>query len=68
MMPHQRERQQHLRSEPPNEIGRKAHKAVGLDQLVEVNAQEFHGNAKMVPEVKVLDHLRDMVLLLRVLE
>lgn len=68
MMSHERQGQEHLRSEPPNEGSREAHKAIGLDQLVQVETQKLHCNAEMATEVEVFDHLRNMVLPIGILE
>lgn len=67
-MPHQVQRLEHLSSEAPNESGREPDKAVGLDQFVEVDAQQFHSNAQVSTEVKVLGHLDDVVLLVLILQ
>ena len=67
VMTHEDQRLQHLTGEPPNEPCREPDKAVRLDKLVEVYAQELHRNAQMTAEVEVFSHLDDMVLLLSVL-
>ena len=38
VVPHERERQQHLASESTDQSGRKAHKSVCFDKLVEIDA------------------------------
>lgn len=67
VMSHQRERGEHLRGETANQRGGKSDKPVGLDELVEIDAEEFHGNAQMIAEVEVLCHLDDMVFLVGIL-
>ena len=56
-----------MHGESANEDSGETRKAIGLDQLIQVNTKKFHCDAKMIPEVKVLVHLDDMVLLLRIL-
>lgn len=68
MVTHESQRLEHLVREPPNEPSREPDKAVGLDELVEVDAQELHRDAEMASEVEVFRHLNDMVLLLGVLQ
>lgn len=53
--------------EPSNECCREPDKTVRLDQLVEIDAKQLHGNAEMASEIKVLNHLCNMVLLISVL-
>ena len=67
VMSHQRERGEHLGGETANQCRGKSDKPVGLDELVEVVAEEFHGNAQMIAEVEVLCHLDDMVFLVGIL-
>ena len=68
MMPHQRERLKHLAGEAPDESGGEAHETVGLDELVQIDAQQFRSDAEVVAEVEVLRHLEGMMLLLLVLK
>lgn len=68
MMSHQRQGLKHLASEAPDESSGKAHETVGFDELVEVDAEQLHGDAEVVSEVEVLRHLDDIVLLLLVLK
>jgi len=63
MMAHQAQGHDHLTGEPPNQGGREAHETIGLDQLVQVDTEQFHGDAQVVSEVKVFCHLDDMMLL-----
>jgi hypothetical protein len=67
MMAHQAQGHDHLAGEPPNQGGREAHETIGLDQLVQVDTEQFHGDAQVVSEVKVFCHLDDIVLLFLVL-
>lgn len=54
--------------ETTNESRGEPDKAVGLDQLVEIDAEQFHGNAQMVAEVEVFSHFYNMMLLILVLK
>ena len=65
---HERERLQHLTCEATNEASREAVEVVRLDQLVEVDAQQFSRNAEVSTEVEMLCHLDNVVLLLVVLQ
>lgn len=65
---HQRQRLQHLTREPPNERCREPNKAIGLDQLVQVDTEQLGGNAQMTTEVEMLDHLKNMVFLILILQ
>lgn len=58
---------QHLTCEPANKPSRKSHETVGLDKLIEVNAQELHRDAEMTTEIEMFRHLDDMVFLILVL-
>lgn len=64
---HQTQRHDHLTCESPNQRGGEADEAIGLDQFVQINTEQFHRDTEMIPEVKVLSHLDDMVLLFVVL-
>ena len=63
-----RERVQKLRREDLHELSAEALELVLLDKLVEVNAQQLHGDAQVAAEVEVLRHLEGMMLLLLVLK
>lgn len=67
VMAHQGQRGKHLTSEPSNEGCGESDEAVRLDELVEVDAQEFHGDTKMTTEIEVFSHLDHMVFLFGVL-
>jgi hypothetical protein len=67
MMTHQRQGRQHLGGKSPNENSRKASKAISFYQLVQIDAEKLHRNAKMVSEIEMLGHLDNMVLLFRIL-
>ena len=58
---------QHLTCETTNQASRKSMEVVGLDQFIEVDAEQFHRDAQVTTEVEVLSHLDDMMLLVRVL-
>ena len=66
-MPHQTQRHDHLARKTAYQSGGEADESVGLDQLVQVDAQQFHRDAQVIAEVKVFRHLDDMVLLLVIL-
>lgn len=68
MMTHQHKRTQHLDGEATNEDGRKTSELISLDEFIEVHAEKLHRNTKMVAEVKVLGHLDDVVLVVRILD
>lgn len=67
MLTQQDEGLEHLTGEPPDEGRREACKAVGLDELVEVDAEQLGCDAEVISEVEVLSHGNDAVLLLGVL-
>jgi hypothetical protein len=67
VMTHQAERQQHLVGEAADKGRREADEAVRLDELVQIHAEELHRDTQMSAEGEVLDHLDDLVLVLRVL-
>ena len=67
MVPHEGQRQQHLAREAADESGREAHEAVRLDQLVEIDAQQLHGDTKVVAEIEMFSHLDNMVLFVMIL-
>lgn len=68
VMTHERKGHQHLACEAANKGSGKAHKAICLDQLIQIDTEEFHSNAKVVSEVEMLSHLDDVVLLVRILQ
>lgn len=67
-MPHQAERQYHLACEASYQSGGEPNKPVCFDQFVEIDAQQFHGDAEVIAKVKVLSHLDDMMLFFLVLK
>lgn len=67
MVPHENETLKELDREPPDESRREPRERVCLDELVQVDAQQLCRDAEMVPEVEVLRHPDDVVLLVRVL-
>jgi len=66
-MTHERKGQQHLAREPANKGSRKPNKAICLDQLVQIDAEQFHGYAEVVSEVEMFIHLDDVMFFIRVL-
>ena len=68
MVPHQRERQQHLARKTANQCRCKTHKTVSLDKFVKIDAKKFHGDTQVISEVEMLGHLDDMVFLLQILD
>lgn len=68
MVTHERKRHQHLTCKSPNKGSGKSNETVCLDQFVQIDAKQFHGYAKMISEIKMLSHLDDMMLLIRVLQ
>ena len=51
----------------PDEIRCETRKIVGLDQLVQVDAQKFHSDTQMATEIEVFRHFDNMVFLISVL-
>lgn len=68
MMAHECQRSKHLRGESSDQCCRKSSKAVRLDQLVQVDTEQLHGDTQMVSEIKVFSHLDDIVLLIGILD
>ena len=64
---HECQRLQHLTCEATNQAGCESVEVVRLDQLVEVDAEEFHRDTQVPTEVEMFCHLDDMMLLVRVL-
>lgn len=56
-----------LSSEAPNQRSREAGEIVGLDQLVQVDAEQFGDDAEMTSERERIVHPNDVVRLVRVL-
>jgi hypothetical protein len=67
VMTHESQGAQHLGGKAANESSREANESVCFDQFVQIDAKEFHSNAEMVTEVKMLSHFDDVVLFIRVL-
>ena len=63
MMAHEAERQECLRRETADEAGRETGKIVGLDELIEIDAEELHCDAQVVAEIERLGHFDDVELL-----
>lgn len=58
---------QHLHRKPPDQACREAHKVVGFDEFIEVQAQELGDNAQVASEREFFDNLDEIVLVLGVL-
>jgi hypothetical protein len=67
VLSHQRQGHQHLICEAANERGRESDESIGFDQFIQVDAQQFHCNAQVIPEVKMFSHFDNMVFFIRVL-
>ena len=67
VVPHQRQRHQHLTLETAYEGRCETNKAIRFDELVEIDAQEFHSDAEVAPKVEVFRHLDDIMFLIGVL-
>jgi hypothetical protein len=67
VVPHQRQRHQHLTREAAYEGCCETNKAIRFDEFVEVDAQQFHSDAEVAPKVEVLRHLDDVMFLIGVL-
>jgi hypothetical protein len=68
VMAHENERHEHLCSEPSNERSGKSDESVCLDELVKIDAHQFHCNTKVISEIEMVIHFNNMVFLVRVLE
>lgn len=68
VMPHEGQRQQHLACETTDEGSRKSYEAIGLDQLVQVDTEEFHGDAQMVSEIEMFRHFDNMMFFIGILK
>ena len=64
---HQAQRHDHLACESSNQRGGEADETIGLDQFIQINTEQLHRDTEMIPEIKVLSHFDDMVLLFLVL-
>lgn len=67
VLTHQHKRCKHLGRESTNKRRREPGESVGLDELVQVDAQQLSDDAQVVAERKVFVHLQDMILLLGIL-
>jgi hypothetical protein len=67
VLSHQGQRHQHLIREATNKGGCEPDESVSFNELVQIDAQQFHCNAQMIAEIEMLIHLYDMVLFVRVL-
>lgn len=53
--------------EATNERGRKSNESIGFDQFIEVDAQQLHGNAQVITEVKMFGHFDNMMFFIGIL-
>ena len=67
MMTQKHKRIEHLSRKASNQHSAEADKAVGLDELVEIDAKQFSDDAEVASKGKVLCHLDNIVLFLRIL-
>ena len=57
----------HLGRKAPYKSCRKSNEAVRFDELVEVYAEQFHGDTQVTTEVEVLSHFDNMMFFIRIL-
>ena len=57
---------QNLNRKPPNELGVHTLEVVGLDELVEVHAEELEGYQQMASEDLIVNNLNDVVVIVLV--
>lgn len=57
---------QNLNRKPPNEPDGHTLEVVGLDELVEVHAEELEGNQQVAPEDLIVNYLNDVVVVVLV--
>lgn len=65
--PHQLQRGEHLGSETPNQSCCKSAEIVGLDQLVQVDAEKLGDDAQMTAEIEMVRHPNHVMFVLWVL-
>ena len=68
MVAHESQRLQHLAREAADQASRETVEVVGLDELVVIDAEEFHSDAQVSTEVEMFGHFNDMMFLIRVLQ
>ena len=68
MVTHKGQRPKYLGRESADKSSGESNKIIGLDQLVQVDAEELHSDAQMSTEIKVLCHLDNVVLFIGILE
>lgn len=66
MRTHELQRSEHLRREPADQNRGEPNKAVGLDELVQVDTQKLSHDTQVTPKVKVFRHPNQVVLVLGV--
>lgn len=63
-LPHERKTCQHLLRKPPNKQCTEPVKVVGLNELVQIDAQQLHRDTQMLPERERVRHVHHTLLLL----
>ena len=56
-----------MRRESSDEVGGETNKSVSLDELIQIDTKKLHCDAEMIPEVEVLGHFDNVVLLVCIL-
>lgn len=67
VLSHEVERDQDLNCETLNQTETESLKVVHLDEVVQVHAQQLERDHQVLPEHKLIQHLNDVLLVLRVL-
>jgi hypothetical protein len=67
MRPHELQRSEHLNCESPYQCRRESAKVVGLDQLVQVDTEQFGDNTEMTSEIEMIRHSNHVMLILWIL-
>jgi len=67
MRPHELQRSKHLDREPPHKRRGESAKVVGLDQLVQIDAEQLGDDTQMTSEIKVIRHSDHIMLVLWIL-
>jgi hypothetical protein len=67
MRPHELQRRQHLDSESPDQRRRESAKVVRLDQLVQVDTEQFGDDTKMTSKVEMIRHSNHVMFILGIL-
>jgi hypothetical protein len=67
MGPHELQGREHLDSESPDQRRRESAKVVRLDQLVQVDAEQFGDDTKMTSKVEMIRHSNHVMFILWIL-